>query len=135
MIRQRSILYNFFMSWTIEQMLIMLLFWWILNCVSQKKDFIQYPRFIKLIIADLIKKFPSIPLRLEEDYHSVKDEISLVVEGERYKESYADKFAASMLHDDVDDSGDRIKPGSHKEHLKFVDDDIRRKEEKRKIMR
>ncbi|GJR57413.1 hypothetical protein Tco_1499575 [Tanacetum coccineum] len=78
MIRQRSILYNFFMSWTIEQMLIMLLFWWILNCVSQKKDFIQYPRFIKLIIADLMKKFPSIPLRLEEDYHSIKDDIPLV---------------------------------------------------------
>ncbi|GJW02054.1 putative reverse transcriptase domain-containing protein [Tanacetum coccineum] len=40
--------------------------------------FIQYPRFTKLIIADLMKKFNSIPLRLEDDYHSIKDDISLV---------------------------------------------------------
>ncbi|GJW62243.1 hypothetical protein Tco_0111578 [Tanacetum coccineum] len=58
-----------------------------MNCVSQKKDFIQYPRFIKLIIADLMKKFPSIPLRLEEDYHSIKDEISLEIRATNdYKE-------------------------------------------------
>ncbi|GKF22196.1 hypothetical protein Tco_0074518, partial [Tanacetum coccineum] len=29
--------------------------------VDKKKDAIQYPRFTKLIIADLMKKFPSIP--------------------------------------------------------------------------
>ncbi|GJV85770.1 hypothetical protein Tco_1525668 [Tanacetum coccineum] len=45
---------------------------------AQKKDVIQYPRFIKLMIADLIKKFPSIPQRLEEDYHSIKDDIPLM---------------------------------------------------------
>ncbi|GKA24888.1 hypothetical protein Tco_0710921 [Tanacetum coccineum] len=55
-----------------------LLWWDFMNCVSQKKDVIQYPRFTKLIIADLMKKFPSIPLRLEEDYHSIKDDILLV---------------------------------------------------------
>ncbi|GKC80843.1 hypothetical protein Tco_1131617 [Tanacetum coccineum] len=49
-----------------------------LNCVFQKKDVIQYPRFKKLIIADLIKKFPSIPQLLKEDYHSIKDDILLV---------------------------------------------------------
>ncbi|GJX01048.1 hypothetical protein Tco_0184961 [Tanacetum coccineum] len=49
-----------------------------MNCVSQKKDVSQYPCFTKLIIADLMKKFPSIPLRLEEDYHSIKDDIPLV---------------------------------------------------------
>ncbi|GJW17360.1 retrovirus-related pol polyprotein from transposon TNT 1-94 [Tanacetum coccineum] len=42
------------------------------------KDVILYPHFTKLIIADLMKKFPSIPLRLEEDYHSIKDYILLV---------------------------------------------------------
>ncbi|GJS72041.1 hypothetical protein Tco_0704882 [Tanacetum coccineum] len=47
----------------------------------------------------------------------------MVVDGEKDEESYADKFASSMLHDDVDDSGDRIEPGSHKEHLEVVDDD------------
>ncbi|GKB40943.1 hypothetical protein Tco_0885885 [Tanacetum coccineum] len=44
----------------------------------KKKDVIQYPRFTKLIIADLMKKYPSISPRLEEDYHSIKDDISLV---------------------------------------------------------
>ncbi|GJS83067.1 retrovirus-related pol polyprotein from transposon TNT 1-94 [Tanacetum coccineum] len=48
------------------------------NYVFQKKDVIQYPRFTKIIIADLMKKFPSIPLRLEEYYHSIKDDILLV---------------------------------------------------------
>nr|GEV15083.1 retrovirus-related Pol polyprotein from transposon TNT 1-94 [Tanacetum cinerariifolium] len=48
------------------------------NCVSQKKDVIQYPRFTKLIIVDLMKKDPSISLRLEEDYYFIKDDISLV---------------------------------------------------------
>nr|GEW07813.1 hypothetical protein [Tanacetum cinerariifolium] len=50
-------------------------FW---KIISKKKDVIQYPRFTKLIIADLMKKFPSIPSRLEEDYHFVKDDISLM---------------------------------------------------------
>ncbi|GKD01674.1 hypothetical protein Tco_1171948, partial [Tanacetum coccineum] len=49
-----------------------------LHCVQQKKDVIQYPQFIKLIIADLVKKFPSIPQRHTEDYHSIKDDIPLV---------------------------------------------------------
>ncbi|GKB40059.1 retrovirus-related pol polyprotein from transposon TNT 1-94 [Tanacetum coccineum] len=44
----------------------------------RKKDVIQYPRFTKLIIADLMKKFTSIPQRLKEDYHSIKDDIPLV---------------------------------------------------------
>ncbi|GJT98484.1 hypothetical protein Tco_1094002 [Tanacetum coccineum] len=32
----------------------------------------------ELIIADLMKKFPNIPKRLEEDYHSIKDDVPLV---------------------------------------------------------
>ncbi|GJR63484.1 hypothetical protein Tco_1505646 [Tanacetum coccineum] len=136
-----------------------LLWWDFMNCVSQKKDVIQYPRFTKLIIADLMKKFPSIPPRLEEDYHSIKDDISLVSayttrnvtvrgmlildprlflpkerigdEGERDNELYADKFAAPMIHDDVDDFGNKIEPGSLKEHPKHVDDDDDIEEEKK----
>ncbi|GJT05947.1 hypothetical protein Tco_0840409 [Tanacetum coccineum] len=34
----------------------------------------------KLIIADLMKKFPNIPKRLEEDYHSIKDDVPLIRE-------------------------------------------------------
>ncbi|GJZ91270.1 retrovirus-related pol polyprotein from transposon TNT 1-94 [Tanacetum coccineum] len=48
------------------------------NFLIDKLDVIRYPRFTKLIIADLMKKYPSISLRLEEDYHSIKDDISLV---------------------------------------------------------
>ncbi|GJW45962.1 hypothetical protein Tco_0077608 [Tanacetum coccineum] len=48
------------------------------HIMSKKKEAIQYPRFIKLIIADLMKKFPNIPQRIDEDYHSIKDDIPLV---------------------------------------------------------
>ncbi|GKB82543.1 hypothetical protein Tco_0949438 [Tanacetum coccineum] len=153
------------------------------------KDVIQYPHFTKLIITDLMKKFPSISLILEEDYHSIKDDIPLiratddykeyemvflrvvvpmnqpqpvvstegthktkprahrtptltaaspqgkkrkqsVVEGGQDDESYASKFANSMLHDDVDDYGDMIEPRSHNKHPKIVDDDDNDEEKK-----
>ncbi|GKE73473.1 hypothetical protein Tco_1535514, partial [Tanacetum coccineum] len=55
-----------------------LLWWDLINNVFQKKEAIQYPRFIKLNIADLMKKFHNIPKRLEEDYHSIKDDVPLV---------------------------------------------------------
>ncbi|GKB93000.1 hypothetical protein Tco_0979137 [Tanacetum coccineum] len=45
-----------------------LLWWDFMNNVKQKK-------FLK--IADLMKKFPNIPKRIKEDYHSIKDDISL----------------------------------------------------------
>nr|GFA50076.1 hypothetical protein [Tanacetum cinerariifolium] len=138
--------------------------------VDKKKDIIQYPRFITIIIANLMKKFPDISLRFEEDYHSIKDDISLekkrkqsarvmssprkslkvtikqkkqittsitplsddkerdeitkaTLLGEEDDESYASKFADSMLNDDVYDSSTRIEPESHKENPVVVDDD------------
>nr|GEV84532.1 retrovirus-related Pol polyprotein from transposon TNT 1-94 [Tanacetum cinerariifolium] len=48
------------------------------HTMFKKKNVITYPRFTKLIIADLMKKYPSIPKRLDKDYHSIKDDISLV---------------------------------------------------------
>ncbi|GJY33878.1 ribonuclease H-like domain-containing protein, partial [Tanacetum coccineum] len=42
-----------------------LLWWDFMNNVFQKKEAIQYPRFIKLIVADLMKKFPNIPKGLK----------------------------------------------------------------------
>ncbi|GJW89987.1 retrovirus-related pol polyprotein from transposon TNT 1-94 [Tanacetum coccineum] len=48
--------------------------------VAKKKEAIQYPQFIKLIIADMMKKFPNIPKRLEEDYHSIKDDVLLEID-------------------------------------------------------
>nr|GEY09173.1 hypothetical protein [Tanacetum cinerariifolium] len=216
-----------------------LLWWEFMNNVFQKKDVIQYPRFTKLIIANLMKKYLSISSRLEEDYHSINDDILLeicatddykettprahktptltvaspqgkkrkqsardtslprkshkitirkkkqnttpipppggnregdemakatlliftlyktalaaeaqeniakvqekldedeiekMVEGEEDEESYASDFADSMLNDDVDDSGTRIEPGSHKENPKVVDDDDDDKNDKK----
>ncbi|GJV78409.1 retrovirus-related pol polyprotein from transposon TNT 1-94 [Tanacetum coccineum] len=55
-----------------------LLWWDFMNNVFQKKEAIQYPRFIKLIIADLMKKFPDIPQRVDEDYHSIRDDTPLI---------------------------------------------------------
>ncbi|GJV81016.1 hypothetical protein Tco_1516886 [Tanacetum coccineum] len=55
-----------------------LLLWDFMNNVFQKKQAIQYLSFIKLIVADLMKKLPNIPKRLEEDYHSIKDDVPLV---------------------------------------------------------
>ncbi|GJZ93151.1 hypothetical protein Tco_0665216 [Tanacetum coccineum] len=55
-----------------------LLWWDFMNNVFQKKEAIQYPRFIKLIIVDLMKKFPNIPQRINEDYQFIKDDIPLV---------------------------------------------------------
>ncbi|GJZ60924.1 hypothetical protein Tco_0617061 [Tanacetum coccineum] len=46
----------------------------------------QYPRFTKLIIADIMSKFPSISNRLEEEYHAIKDDTPL-----EYKD-YVEKF-------------------------------------------
>ncbi|GJZ70853.1 hypothetical protein Tco_0634704 [Tanacetum coccineum] len=103
---------------------------------KQKKDVIQYARFTKLIIADLMEKFDSITKRLEEDYYSLKDDILLVsvytitkvqekileedIEN-IVKESYASTFAESVYQDD-NDSGTRIEPESCKESPKVVDD-------------
>ncbi|GJV16736.1 hypothetical protein Tco_1362059 [Tanacetum coccineum] len=46
--------------------------------IKQKKNIIQYPRFTKLIIDDIMEKFESIHKRLEEDYHTIKDDTQLV---------------------------------------------------------
>ncbi|GJX07957.1 hypothetical protein Tco_0195889 [Tanacetum coccineum] len=52
-----------------------------------------------------------------------EDEIEKMVEGDEDEESYASEFADSILNDDIDDSGTRLAPGSHKENPKKVDDD------------
>ncbi|GKC60103.1 hypothetical protein Tco_1087701, partial [Tanacetum coccineum] len=44
----------------------------------KKKEAIQYPRFAKLIITDLMKKFSNIPMRIYEAYHYIKDDVPLV---------------------------------------------------------
>nr|GEW24092.1 hypothetical protein [Tanacetum cinerariifolium] len=50
----------------------------ILQLFHAKKEAIQYPRFTKLIIFDLMKKFPNIPKSIEEAYLSIKDDVPLV---------------------------------------------------------
>ncbi|GJZ43183.1 hypothetical protein Tco_0590438 [Tanacetum coccineum] len=63
-----------------------LLWWDFMKHVRQKKEAIQYPRFIKFIIADLMKKFPEIPQRIEEDYHFIKHDIPLIRAIDDFKE-------------------------------------------------
>ncbi|GKD60612.1 hypothetical protein Tco_1298121 [Tanacetum coccineum] len=133
-----------------------LLWWDFINNVFQKKEAIQYPRFIKLIIADLMKKFPNIPKRLEEDYHSIKDDVPLVSvyttgnvlvrgmlipdalltveirETDDFKE-YETVFMKEIVDaekNDVD-SEYRLEPESHKDNPEVVDDDDDNAREKR----
>ncbi|GKF24074.1 hypothetical protein Tco_0076396, partial [Tanacetum coccineum] len=141
-----------------------LLWWDFMNCVSQKKDVIQYPHFIKLIIADLMKKFPSISPRLEEDYHSIKDDIPLVsvyttgnvtVQGMLIPDAFLTKEIRAtdgykeyemvfinvvvlmnqpnrlfLPKERIEAGGQRIEPGSQKEHPEVVDDDDNKEEKK-----
>ncbi|GJR61537.1 hypothetical protein Tco_1503699 [Tanacetum coccineum] len=116
-------------------------FW---RTLSKKKEAIQYPHFIKLIIADLMKKFPNIPKRLEEDYHSIKDDVPLVsvyttrnvlVRGmlipdaflttEIWETNDFKEYETVFMNVDKDDvdSEDRLESGSHKENPKVFDDD------------
>nr|GEW61675.1 retrovirus-related Pol polyprotein from transposon TNT 1-94 [Tanacetum cinerariifolium] len=53
----------------------------------------------------------------------VEEEIEKLVEGDEDEESYASEFADLILNDDIDDSGTRLEPESHKENPKKVDDD------------
>ncbi|GKA01599.1 hypothetical protein Tco_0674264 [Tanacetum coccineum] len=52
-----------------------------------------------------------------------EEEIENMVEGNKDEESYASKFADSMINDDVADSGTRLEPVSHKEHPGIINDD------------
>nr|GFC19400.1 hypothetical protein [Tanacetum cinerariifolium] len=54
-----------------------------------------------------------------------------MVEGEKDVVSYDDQFAASILHDDVDDSKFKIDPESSKEHPKVIIDVDDNNEEKK----
>ncbi|GJT73840.1 hypothetical protein Tco_1033126 [Tanacetum coccineum] len=130
-------------------------FW---KTVSKKKNAIQYPRFTKLICVDFMKKFPNIPQRIDEDYHSIKDDIPLVsvyttgnvlVRGMlimdefltkeiRVTDDFKEYEMVFMIHvcegekdeQSYDDSDNRLEPGSHKENPQHVDDDDDKEEEK-----
>nr|GEX86216.1 hypothetical protein [Tanacetum cinerariifolium] len=91
-------------------------------CISEEVCH-SLPSLHQLIITDLIKKFSNISQRIDEDYHSIKDDIPLtkkVDEGEKDAQSY----------DDVDDSDNMLEPGSHKKNLEYVKDDDVKEEEK-----
>ncbi|GJY57267.1 hypothetical protein Tco_0456382 [Tanacetum coccineum] len=90
-----------------------------INCVSQKKNYIQYPHFTKLIIADLMKKYETISLRIEEDYHSIKDDILL------YEMVFVGvDVPMNQPQSVVSTQGThRLELVSHKENPEHVDDD------------
>ncbi|GJU96148.1 hypothetical protein Tco_1320904 [Tanacetum coccineum] len=133
--------------------------WDFMNNVFQKKEAIQDSRFIKLIIADLIKKFSNIAKRLEEDYHFIKDDIPLVSvyttgnvlvrgmlipnafltveirETDDFKEYETVFMNVDVLMNQpqpvVSTQGThRLKPGSNKDNPEHVDDDDDKDDEK-----
>ncbi|GKC34321.1 hypothetical protein Tco_1046705, partial [Tanacetum coccineum] len=75
----------------------------------------------KITIRKKKQSITPIPLPVQEKLD--EEEIEKMVKGEEDEESYASGFFDSMINDDVDDSGTRIEPGSHKEHLENVNDD------------
>nr|GEV22171.1 retrovirus-related Pol polyprotein from transposon TNT 1-94 [Tanacetum cinerariifolium] len=61
-----------------------------------------------------------------------EEEIDKMVDGDEDEESYASKFADLVLNDDVDDSGTKLEPESHKENPeKVFDDDVEIEKEKK----
>ncbi|GKB77787.1 hypothetical protein Tco_0944682 [Tanacetum coccineum] len=99
----------------------------------KKKDVIQYLCFTKLIVTDLMKKFPSIPQRIDEDYYSIKDDIPLFreeKEANRWRDKFTKKIAQS--NHQTKTGGRRIELGSHKEHPEVVNDDDDENEEEKK---
>nr|GEV77767.1 hypothetical protein [Tanacetum cinerariifolium] len=110
-----------------------------MNTIFQKKD-VQYPRLTKFIIYDLMKKYPSIPQKHDEDYYSIKDDIPLesIRATDDYKEYETVFVNVSVLMNQprvvVSTQGthrDRIELGIHKEHPEVVVDDDDNKEEKK----
>ncbi|GJT94856.1 retrovirus-related pol polyprotein from transposon TNT 1-94 [Tanacetum coccineum] len=99
--------------------------------VGQKKGSYSVSSIIKLIVADLMKKFPDIPKRLEKDYHSIKDDVPLTkkrkqIAGESSLPRKSLKITIKqkqLVEKDDDASKDRIEPGSHKDNPKVVVDD------------
>ncbi|GJS06650.1 hypothetical protein Tco_0363446 [Tanacetum coccineum] len=99
---------------------------------------IGYQRDVdKLIIADLMKKLPSIPQRLEEYYHFIKDDIPLVsvyttgnvtVRGILIlDEFFTDNIRATEEYKEYE----KIESGSHKKNPEIVgDDDVNEYEKK-----
>ncbi|GJS90770.1 hypothetical protein Tco_0773406 [Tanacetum coccineum] len=100
-----------------------------------------------LIIADLMKKFPNIPKRIKEDYHSIKNDVPLVsvyttrnvlVQGMLIPDAFLTaeiretndfkEYETVFMKEIVDaekndvDFEDRLEPGSHKENLEVVVD-------------
>nr|GFB07471.1 hypothetical protein [Tanacetum cinerariifolium] len=119
--------------------------------VDKKKEAIQYPRFIKLIIAYLIKKFLDIPQRIEEGYHFIKDDIPLEIRATDDFKEYETVFINSVGESssppkslkitirqqkvvegnkDNDDSKNRLEPMSHKDNPEHVVDDADKDVEK-----
>ncbi|GJS66109.1 hypothetical protein Tco_0680673 [Tanacetum coccineum] len=106
-----------------------LLWWDFMNNVFQKKEAIQYLRFIKLMIANLMNKFPDIPQRVDEDYHSIKDDTPLEIHATDDFKEYEMVFVGvdvpmNQPQPVVSTQGThRLEPESHKENPEYVDDD------------
>nr|GEV77295.1 hypothetical protein [Tanacetum cinerariifolium] len=66
-----------------------------------------------------------------------EEETKKMVEGEENEESYASAFADFVFNDDVDDSGTKIEPKSHKKHPNNVtneDEEIEKEKKDKEIL-
>nr|GEX56971.1 hypothetical protein [Tanacetum cinerariifolium] len=91
--------------------------------VFQKKEAIQYPRFIKLIVADLMKNFPNSAKRLEEDYHSIKDDVHSETDAFKEYETVFMKVVVPMNQPQLVVSTQgmhRVTPSAHRKSLKIT---------------
>ncbi|GJU28986.1 hypothetical protein Tco_1172575, partial [Tanacetum coccineum] len=130
-----------------------LLWWDFINNVKQKKEAIQYPRFIKLIITDLMKKFLNglkrIIILSKMIFHWSTPRAhrtpTLTASPQEKKRKQSARESSSLQkslkitirqqkivegYKDDDYSEDRLEPGSHKDKPEFVDDDNDKADEK-----
>ncbi|GJR88063.1 hypothetical protein Tco_0212074 [Tanacetum coccineum] len=112
------------------------------NSIPPPSDDRERDEVVEATILSLTLNKTTLAAEAQENIAKVQEkldeeEIEKMVEGDEYEESYASKFADSMINNDVDDFGTKIEPGSHKEHSEIVndDDDQIEKEKKMKEMR
>nr|GEW40576.1 hypothetical protein [Tanacetum cinerariifolium] len=85
----------------------------------------------RIIIKKKKQSTPSIPPPGDGRERDEMEEIDKLVDGNKDEESYASAFVDSVINNDDDDTGSKLEPRSHKEHLEHMsdDDETKRKDE------
>ncbi|GJU00203.1 hypothetical protein Tco_1110541 [Tanacetum coccineum] len=108
-----------------------LLWWDFLNCVFQKKDVIQYPRFTKLIISDLMKKSPTLTTsspqnkkrkQIAREISSPRKSLKVTIRQKKQSTTSIPPLVQEKLEEEEIEKMVE-EPEGHKEHPKNVNDD------------